>query len=674
MKPGPLTKNPTKQQVLPPQQSLVSTLELALQLYTTGQLAKAEKLYFQILKTDPDQPVALHMLGIIAHQVGKIDIAVNFIMKALVARPDFIEAYNNLGNMLQEQEKLDDALTYYDKALAIKPDFIEALYNRGTVLQRQKKLREAVASYHAAINLNPDYAEAHNNLGTALQDLGELEDSITSYHMALNLKSDYPIAWNGLKISEKANRFLQSRDNHRTAPLTDKLNNTVRATTDFAIHEYYLTKGKPFVSYKKFQKAMASLPALIDGEISLDEKDQQPAKSAPLSKKVVALLHFGRSGTGLLHSLIDDHPEISTVPSIYLRGFFNAGVWNKIAAKEWHNLPARFIEEFAVLFDANSPKAPPGRLDDDTPFLGKNEGMASVGENRDEILSLDRDKFYLETLQMIKSLGKVDPSSFFQIIHAAYDKITGAKNNKHTILYHIHNPDDFAKLNFIQHTQDARFILMVREPVQCCESWIRVNFQDNNYGNLVHQIITMLFAFDQDAFRMQKSIGIRLEDLKTRPEETMRSLCTWLGIKETPSLYQMTAQGKKWWGDPTSPDYSIIKEMSPFDTSSIKRTTGTIFSDKDQFILQTLYYPFCVRFGYTEPDPVGFEKNLKEILPMFDDMLDFEEVMLDRANIKPAQFKHSANYILLRASFKDRWDILNEYKDYPNMITPLNIT
>ena len=42
-----------------------------------------------------------------------------------------------------------------------------------------------------------------------------------------------------------------------------------------------------------------------------------------LPEKITALVHFGRSGTGLMHSLIDGHPEISTLPSIYFSEFFD---------------------------------------------------------------------------------------------------------------------------------------------------------------------------------------------------------------------------------------------------------------------------------------------------------------------------------------------------------------
>ena len=184
----------------------------------------------------------------------------------------------------------------------------------------------------------------------------------------------------------------------------------------------------------------------------------------------------------------------------------------------------------------------------------------------------------------------------------------------------------------------------------------------------------MLFAIDQIAFRMRDSIGVRLEDLKMSPESTLRSLCTWLGIKETPSLYQMTAQGKKWWGDPTSLDYDKNKIVDPFDTASIQRPVGIIFSEQDQLILKTLFYPFSVRFGYKEADPVGFEKDLKEIRPLFDQLLGFEKVILEKTKIDPEQLKRSASYLLLRASFMDRWNVLNEFKDYPHLLTPLKIS
>jgi hypothetical protein len=372
-------------------------------------------------------------------------------------------------------------------------------------------------------------------------------------------------------------------------------------------------------------------------------------------------------------SLIDAHPEVSTLPSIYLSGFFNAGAWKKIAADGWRGLPMRFADEFAVLFDANSPKPVASGHGEQLRDIGKKEGMTCVGEARSESLYVDREAFCSEACRMMEGLGKVDPRSFLFIVHAAIEKTLETETAKDLIFYHIHNPNDYAMLNFLRYAPDARLVMMIREPIQSCESWIRSAFNNNDYGSIVFRITTMLFAIDQIPFRTQESVGIRLEDLKSRPKETLRCLCTWMGIEETPSLYEMTAQGKKWWGDPSSPDYASNDAMSPFDDVATKRPVGAIFSEEDQRVLRTLFYPFSVRFGYCDADSEQFQKDIQEIRPLLDDMLDFEKTLAERSNIDQDQFKRSNLYHFLRASLIDRWAVLNELGDYPHMLEPLAI-
>jgi len=185
-------------------------------------------------------------------------------------------------------------------------------------------------------------------------------------------------------------------------------------------------------------------------------------------------LKFGRSGTGLLHSLIDGHTEILTLPSIYLRDFFNKGVWEKISANGWREMPDRFADEFAVLFDSDSSKSIPSRLGESSFFVGKKEGMTAVGENRNETLSLDRPAFRAEALQLMESLDTVDPMVFLLIVNAAFETVMKTDTNKHLCFYHIHNPDEFAKPNFLRYAPDARLLMTVREPVQNCEFSVRV--------------------------------------------------------------------------------------------------------------------------------------------------------------------------------------------------------
>ena len=116
-------------------QAIQQSLDIAVQHHNAGDLPKAEGIYRQILQSEPNQPVALNLLGVIARQVGKNDLAEEFITKAIDINPDFAEAHSNLGNALKELGRRDEAVSHYRKAIDIKPDFAEAHYNLGTTLK-----------------------------------------------------------------------------------------------------------------------------------------------------------------------------------------------------------------------------------------------------------------------------------------------------------------------------------------------------------------------------------------------------------------------------------------------------------------------------------------------------------------------------------------------------------
>ena len=132
-------RQPVPSTPLPPDQktpTIEQTLSLAMQHHNAGDLSKAEGIYQKILQADPNQPVALHLLGVIAHQVGKNDIAVDLIGKALAINSDYAEAHNNLGLALNGLGRLDEAVSSYLKALAIKPYYAEAHTNLGNALNK----------------------------------------------------------------------------------------------------------------------------------------------------------------------------------------------------------------------------------------------------------------------------------------------------------------------------------------------------------------------------------------------------------------------------------------------------------------------------------------------------------------------------------------------------------
>ncbi len=193
--------------------------------HQAGRLAEAERHYKTILAIDQNHGDSLHLLGVIAHQVGRKDVALELIRKAIALNdrvpafhnnigltldalgrpedaiihyrraitlnPHYVEAHNNLGTALAAQGKLGEAVAQYQRALALRPDSAEAHNNLGNAHKAQGKIDEAVARYQRALVLKPDFAEAHNNLGNALKKQGKLGEAIVRYQRALALKSNY---------------------------------------------------------------------------------------------------------------------------------------------------------------------------------------------------------------------------------------------------------------------------------------------------------------------------------------------------------------------------------------------------------------------------------------------------------------------------------------------------
>ena len=82
--------------------TLQQSFELALQLHQAGRLGEAEAIYRQMLAVEPRHADALHYLGVIAHQVGRHDLAMELIQQAIALAPDTSAYYSNLGEAYRE--------------------------------------------------------------------------------------------------------------------------------------------------------------------------------------------------------------------------------------------------------------------------------------------------------------------------------------------------------------------------------------------------------------------------------------------------------------------------------------------------------------------------------------------------------------------------------------------
>ena len=227
-------------------------LELALREHQAGRWGVAENIYRQVLSVEPENPDALHLLGVIAHQNGAHSSAVELFQKAIRANPRVANYHNNLGNALHrlgrfeeavasyrraldlapdspgtytnlgaaygELGRFDDAIAAHRKALEIKADFADAHANLSNALRKSGRFDEAVAPAQTAVRWNPAHAEAHHSLGAALSKTGRLDEAIAAYRRALEINPRSADAHADLSdVWRKLGRFEEAVASAQTA-------------------------------------------------------------------------------------------------------------------------------------------------------------------------------------------------------------------------------------------------------------------------------------------------------------------------------------------------------------------------------------------------------------------------------------------------------------------------
>jgi len=167
--------------------AIQQALEAAVNLHRAGRLEAAEAAYRAILVRAPDDPDALHLLGVLAAQAGRANESVELIRRALDARPGSAELHANLALALRRTGRLDQALGAYRRAAELGPDRTEAWLNLGKACLELGELEPAVAAFNRALAVRPAYPDAENDLGVALTRVGDLEGALAAYRRALAL-------------------------------------------------------------------------------------------------------------------------------------------------------------------------------------------------------------------------------------------------------------------------------------------------------------------------------------------------------------------------------------------------------------------------------------------------------------------------------------------------------
>src|SRR5687768_4039584 len=120
-------------------QNINELVERSLKQHAAGRLREAEEGYRQALQSDPNHHMALHYLGVLAHQMKQHDAAISLMRRSIELQPKIAAYHNNLGDAYRAAGDIPAAREAFARAVSLDPDDALAHNNLGVVLTQQRQ-------------------------------------------------------------------------------------------------------------------------------------------------------------------------------------------------------------------------------------------------------------------------------------------------------------------------------------------------------------------------------------------------------------------------------------------------------------------------------------------------------------------------------------------------------
>lgn len=189
-------------------------MEQSASLYGAGKYREAAGLLQKVIRADPRNAAAHHLLGIVVHKAGNnLDKAIEIVTRAVRLSPKDGQYATNLTELLRLAKRLDEAIAMGKKAVSLAPRSAAAHSNLGIAFYDAKDLKAAEESQKLAIAIEPTNANALNNLGSIRRLLRDLDGAAEYYRKVLQLHPSHADSENNLgSVLIDMERAAEARD------------------------------------------------------------------------------------------------------------------------------------------------------------------------------------------------------------------------------------------------------------------------------------------------------------------------------------------------------------------------------------------------------------------------------------------------------------------------------
>jgi protein O-GlcNAc transferase len=153
-------------------------LGLAIDSYRQGKLADAVAQCEKLLRSQPRNFDAVHLLGVVRGFQGQLDQAADCFTRAVGLNPGSAEAFRNLGITQAKLGQFEGAVASYRQALALKAKPGVICGDLGRALTALGRHAEAADAFKQALEAAPDQVARYCDLAAALVQAGKHAEAV----------------------------------------------------------------------------------------------------------------------------------------------------------------------------------------------------------------------------------------------------------------------------------------------------------------------------------------------------------------------------------------------------------------------------------------------------------------------------------------------------------------
>ncbi|NVK10757.1 MAG: sulfotransferase [Gammaproteobacteria bacterium] len=169
--------------------SIMQWLKSGFAAQQQGDLATAENFYKRVLKKDSGNYHGLNLMGLVAVNTGRSELALHYLSKALKQRDDDFQTHANIALAYKDLGEIDKAKRHFDRSLRLNSENPTALNNFANLLSETGEPGKAIPLFDRALKLAPTYAEAWCNLASSLVKTQQFDDAKIAAKRALTINN-----------------------------------------------------------------------------------------------------------------------------------------------------------------------------------------------------------------------------------------------------------------------------------------------------------------------------------------------------------------------------------------------------------------------------------------------------------------------------------------------------